>query len=79
MRSHMDKRWNIAMGGDHGGFELKDHLAAHLRARGHSVTDCGTNSKEAVDYPRIAYDVASKVGSGACDFGIMVDLSLIHI
>ncbi len=63
----------IAMGGDHGGFELKDQLKDHLKSLGHTVEDCGTNSKDPVDYPRIAYAVASRVSSGACDFGIMVD------
>lgn len=63
----------IAMGGDHGGYELKNQLKDYLLSLGHSVDDCGTQSKDPVDYPRIASAVASKVGSGACDFGIMID------
>src|SRR5512140_431583 len=63
----------IALGADHGGFELKEKLKAHLRERGHLVEDLGTHSKEPVDYPRIAHAVATLVASGDCRFGIMVD------
>ncbi len=69
----MSKSLRIAVGADHGGFELKDQIAAYLKTQGHSVRDCGTNSKEAVDYPAFASAVAKLVASGACDFGIMVD------
>lgn len=69
----MNKALRIAVGADHGGFELKDQIASHLKSLGHSVQDCGTNSKDAVDYPRFASAVARLVASGACDFGIMVD------
>lgn len=69
----MKSRLSIAVGGDHGGFQLKDDLAAHLRSQGHQVTDCGTHSKDPVDYPRIAYQVARLVASRECDFGVMVD------
>jgi deoxyribose-phosphate aldolase len=69
----MSKALRIAVGADHGGFELKDQIASHLKSLGHSVQDCGTNSKDAVDYPRFAAAVARLVASGACDFGIMVD------
>jgi deoxyribose-phosphate aldolase len=63
----------IALGADHGGFELKQNLLEHLRSLGHQVEDCGTHGKEPVDYPRVAHAVATLVASGACDFGIMVD------
>jgi len=63
----------IAIGADHGGFELKQQLAPFVASLGHAVTDCGTSSKEPVDYPRFAHAVATLVASGACDFGIMVD------
>jgi len=69
----MSKTLKIAMGGDHGGFELKDSLAAYLRSQGHSIVDCGTHSKDAVDYPRIAHHLAQLVASRECDFGIMID------
>lgn len=63
----------LALGADHGGFELKEQLKSHLRERGHSVRDLGTHSKDAVDYPKIARDVAELVASGAVRFGIMID------
>ena len=69
----MLKNLKIALGSDHGGFELKGQLLGYLQGRGYVVQDCGTHSKDAVDYPRIAYTVARLVASGACDFGIMVD------
>jgi len=63
----------IALGADHGGFELKQQLVVYLQGEGHQIRDCGTNSTEAVDYPVFAEAVARLVGSGACDFGIVVD------
>src|SRR5260370_40217737 len=64
----------VALGADHGGFELKEQLKSHLRDRGYSIRDLGTHSKEpAVDYPKIARQVAELVASGAVRFGIMVD------
>src|SRR6266540_6546151 len=64
---------NIALGADHGGFELKEALKGYLREKGHSIRDLGTQSKEPVDYPKIARDVAETVASGAVRFGIMID------
>ena len=66
-------RCRIAVGADHGGFELKDRLAAWLREQGYPVSDLGTHSKTAVDYPVYAAAVARSVASGRCDVGIMVD------
>ncbi len=63
----------IALGADHGGFELKSHLSQYLTSLGHQVEDCGTFSKDPVDYPRIAQAVASRVAAGRADFGIVVD------
>ena len=67
------KDLKIAIGADHGGFELKNQLLAWLRDQGCSVQECGTHSKDAVDYPRIAYTVARLVAGGQCDRGIMID------
>ncbi len=69
----MGKNLKIAVGSDHGGFELKGQLLGYLQSRGYFVQDCGTHSKDTVDYPRIAYTVARLVGSGACDRGVMID------
>lgn len=63
----------LALGADHGGFDLKEQLKAHLRERGHAVRDLGTHSKDPVDYPKIAREVAELVASGAVRFGIMID------
>jgi len=63
----------IAIGADHGGFELKEQLKSFLRELGHAVRDVGTNSKDPVDYPRFAKAVADLVSSGAVRFGIMID------
>ena len=63
----------IAIGADHGGFDLKDQLLAHLASAGHRVNDVGTSSREAVDYPVFARAVAEAVSSGSADVGIMID------
>lgn len=63
----------IAIGADHGGFELKGILIAALAPRSYHVLDCGTFSADAVDYPDIAYSVARLVGEGAAWRGILID------
>jgi RpiB/LacA/LacB family sugar-phosphate isomerase len=64
---------SLAVGADHGGFHLKEQLAADLRDRGYAVRDCGTRSTDAVDYPDIAHAVAREVATGACQLGIVID------
>ncbi len=63
----------VAIGADHGGFELKDVLKKDLAQMGYEVIDAGTNSKEAVDYPDFAHEVARLVASGKAWRGIMID------
>jgi deoxyribose-phosphate aldolase len=63
----------IALGADHGGFELKGLLAAHIKRLGHEVVDLGTSSNEAVDYPKFARAVGLEVADGRSDRGIMID------
>lgn len=63
----------IAIGADHGGFELKETLKTDLAAMGFELIDVGTNSKDAVDYPDFAHDVARLVGTGKAWRGIMID------
>jgi ribose 5-phosphate isomerase B len=63
----------VAIGADHGGFELKQTLAPRLSELGYHVTDCGTFTSDPVDYPDIAYAVARLVGDGAVARGILVD------
>jgi ribose 5-phosphate isomerase B len=63
----------IAIGADHGGYRLKQALVTTLTDRGYAITDCGTSSTEAVDYPDFAHAVARLVASGQCACGIVVD------
>jgi ribose 5-phosphate isomerase B len=63
----------IAIGADHGGFELKQSLMAKLIDAGWAVDDCGTHSAEACDYPEFAHAVARRVGTGKAGVGIIVD------
>ncbi len=63
----------IAIGSDHGGFEMKHHLKSLLVELGHRYRDFGTDSPEAVDYPDFAHAVARAVADGLCDFGIILD------
>lgn len=68
-----NKNLKIAIGADHGGFQLKEILKGHLQQEGFQVIDCGTNSTESVDYPVFASAVAKKVSEGECNAGIIVD------
>ncbi len=63
----------VAIGADHGGFELKEMLKVELRIWGYEFLDVGTNSKDAVDYPDFAHAVAQQVSTGKAWRGIMVD------
>jgi ribose 5-phosphate isomerase B len=63
----------IAVGSDHGGFQMKEELKIFLKELGHRVQDFGTNSEEAVDYPDFAHAVASAVSTGASEVGIVID------
>ena len=62
----------IAIGGDHAGFEMKRDLAGYLAKNGHEVTDLGTHTTAAVDYPDISEAVAQAVRNGQADRGIVV-------
>jgi ribose 5-phosphate isomerase B len=62
----------IAIGADHAGFALKQHLIGMLRRLGHAVEDRGTDSDVAIDYPPICADVARQVADGRADRGIVV-------
>lgn len=63
----------IAIGADHGGFELKEHLKRWLVGRGHEVDDCGAFDTKPVDYPVVASAVARKVATGSAVRGIVID------
>ena len=62
----------IAIGSDHGGFELKKKLMEHLSERGLEYKDFGTYSSASCDYPVYAKAVANAVASGECDRGIII-------
>lgn len=62
----------IAIGSDGVGFELKEKITQYLRSVGLEVTDFGTHSSDAVDYPDYAAQVAKEVASGEFERGILV-------
>ena len=62
----------IAIGSDHGGFELKKEILAHLDARGLEYKDFGTYSDASCDYPVYGKAVANAVASGECERGIII-------
>lgn len=65
---------SVAIGGDHGGFKLKETLKKYLEEElGISVRDLGTHSQESVDYPDFAIAVARAVATGECEKGIVID------
>ena len=67
----------IFIAADHGGYQLKEELKVFLIDRGYEVKDVGTHSKDAVDYPDLAFlvaqAVAGTVGGGGDARGIIVD------
>ena len=63
----------IAIGNDHTGIAMKKALVQHLRGRALAVTDLGTDTTEAVDYPDVAARVARAVARGEADAGIVID------
>ena len=62
----------VAIGSDHAGFLLKEHLKQTLASLGHIVDDHGTDSEAPVDYPPICIGVARTVADGRADRGIVL-------
>jgi ribose 5-phosphate isomerase B len=62
----------LAIGCDHGGYNLKERLKKYLQDKKIEVVDCGTNSTERVDYPDYAEKVGKMVAGGKVDRGILV-------
>jgi ribose 5-phosphate isomerase B len=62
----------IAIGSDHAGYELKQHLIGVLEQGGHEVSDLGTHSTESCDYPAICAAVGRRVRDGEVDLGIVL-------
>ncbi|MBG0784840.1 MAG: ribose 5-phosphate isomerase B [Anaerolineaceae bacterium] len=63
----------VAIGTDHGGVDLKAILKKELIEKGYEVIDCGTHTKDSVDYPDIALSVSKKVAGGEAWRGIVID------
>ena len=62
----------LAIGADHAGFALKQHLIGVLQRLGHEVDDRGAHSDASIDYPPICADVARQVAEGRADRGIVI-------
>lgn len=62
----------IAIGADHGGFNLKKDIVELLEELGHEYKDFGTHSAESIDYPDVAIPVAEAVAAGEFDRGILI-------
>ncbi|NCB63151.1 MAG: ribose 5-phosphate isomerase B [Clostridia bacterium] len=62
----------IALGSDHGGYALKEHVKDYLDSHGLEYRDFGTNSLDSCDYPVFAKAAAEAVASGACEKGIVI-------
>jgi len=62
----------IAIGADHAGFRLKQHVVQVLTKLGHEVDDRGTHNEDSVDYPEICATVGREVTSGRADRGIVI-------
>jgi ribose 5-phosphate isomerase B len=62
----------VAIGSDHAGYLLKEHLKSTLARLGHAVEDLGTHSEESVDYPPVCFAVGRAVTQGRADRGIVL-------
>ena len=63
----------IAIGADHGGYELKERMKKYIGGLGYECMDVGTFSTERCDYPDYAFQVAAAVSAKKCEYGIMID------
>ena len=72
MTKTSDRKTTLAIGADHGGFELKESLKEHLKAQGIAVQDYGPTSDEACDYPDFAQAVGRSVASGQHTLGVLI-------
>lgn len=65
-------KMKIALGSDHGGYQLKENLKKYLKEQNIEYTDFGCQSEKSVDYPDIGFKVAIEVKSGKYDSGILI-------
>lgn len=63
---------NVAIGGDHAGFQYKERLINHLKEAGHSLADFGPNSDGSVDYPDHVHPLASSISDKSNELGILI-------
>ena len=63
----------IAIGADHGGYEMKERMKQYIAQLGYETMDVGTFSTVRCDYPDYAFMAAQAVSSRKCDVGIMID------
>ncbi len=62
----------IAIGGDHAGFDMKNHLVEWLEKERYKVDDFGTHTPASCDYPDVSHPLAEQVEAGDYDFGILL-------
>lgn len=62
----------IALGSDHGGYDLKMEVKKYLEEKGYEVKDFGCYDKNSCDYPEFGKAAAEAVASGECEKGIVV-------
>jgi ribose 5-phosphate isomerase B len=62
----------IGVGSDHNAFELKEVVKAYIEGLGHEVIDYGCYSKDEIDYPGVAFNVATEINNGVIERGILI-------
>ncbi len=62
----------IAIGNDHAGVEMKNHIIEYLEKKGHTLVNFGTDTTDSCDYPVYGKKVAVSVASGECERGILI-------
>ena len=65
-------KMKISIGNDHAGPEYKKAIVEMLKAKGHEITNYGTDSEDSVDYPDFAHAVANDISEAKADFGIII-------
>jgi len=72
-KNHTQFFRKIVIGSDHTGVKIKKILVEYLKNKNYEVVDVGTYTEDSVDYPDIALNVAQRVASKECDWGILID------
>lgn len=62
----------VALGSDHGGYELKKVILEHLEGQGFKVEDFGTYTSDSVDYPKYGFSVGNAIIKGEADLGVVI-------